>query len=86
MFNITLVAEDHEPSIGIVCEPLMEEEPNWQSPQTNLDTSPESEPALEIHSRAAPSVEAHHRSVGPNTGRNSGGKQKKQLFDSVNII
>ena len=32
---------------------------------TNLDISPKSEPALELHSRAAPSVEAHHRLVGP---------------------
>ena len=33
--------------------------------KTNLDTSPKSEPALELISRAAPSVEAHHRSVSP---------------------
>ena len=33
-----------------------------------------SEPALEPHSRAVPSVEAHHRVSGPNTGRNSGGR------------
>ena len=30
------------------------------SPQTNLNTSPKSEPTLELISRAAPSVEAHH--------------------------
>ena len=42
---------------------------------TCLDTSPESEPALELHSRAVPSVEAHHRVNGPDTGRNSGGRQ-----------
>ena len=27
--------------------------------------------------KAAPSVEAHHRSVGPDAGRNSGGRQIK---------
>ena len=30
------------------------------------------------HSRAAPSVEAHHRVSGPNTGRNCGGRQIKK--------
>ena len=35
------------------------------------NTSPKSEPALELHSRAAPSVEAYQCSVGPETGRNS---------------
>ena len=49
-----------------------EEEPKWPSPQTHLDTSPKSEPTLDLHGRAAPSVEAHHRSVGSDTGRNSG--------------
>ena len=34
-----------------------------------------SEPALELISRAGPSVEAHHRSVGPDAGRNSGGRR-----------
>ena len=34
-----------------------------------------SEPTLELISRAAPSVEAHHRSVGPDAGINSGGRQ-----------
>ena len=34
-----------------------------------------SEPALELHSRAVPSVEAHHSVNGPNTGRNSGGRR-----------
>ena len=33
------------------------------------------ESTLELQSRAAPSVEAHQRSVGPDTGRNSGGKK-----------
>ena len=37
---------------------------------------PESEPALDLISRAAPSVDAHHRSVGPNAGRNSRGRLK----------
>ena len=37
--------------------------------KTNLDASPKSDPALEIISRAAPSVEAHHRSVGPDAGK-----------------
>ena len=45
-------------------------------------TSPESE----LHSRAMPSVEAHHCSVGPDTGRNSGRRRivnKKNLFIDV---
>ena len=54
--------------------PKWEEEPNWQSQQPHLDISPKSESALELHSRAAPSVEAHHRVNSPNTGRNSGGR------------
>ena len=43
---------------------------------------PKSEPALELHIRAAPSVEAHHYSVGPATGRNLAGRQmiKKNYF------
>ena len=42
---------------------------------------PKSEPTLELHGRAAPSVEAHHRVSGPNTGINSGGRRiiKKKL-------
>ena len=40
-----------------------------------------SEPTLELHSRAAQSVEAHHRVNSPDTGRNSGGRRiKKKLF------
>ena len=35
--------------------------------------TPIAEPALELYSRAAPSVEAHHLVSGPNTGRNSRG-------------
>ena len=37
-----------------------------------------SEPALELHSRAVPSVDAHHRVSGPNTGGNSGGRPIKK--------
>ena len=48
-------------------------------PSTNLDTSPKSEPALELHSRAAPSLEAHHCKDGPDAGRNSGGGRKKSF-------
>ena len=44
-----------------------------------LNKSPKSEPALEHHSRVAPSVEAHHGVSGPYTGRNSRGRQKKQI-------
>ena len=33
------------------------------------------EPALELHSWAAPSVEAHHHVNRPDTGRNSGERQ-----------
>ena len=33
-----------------------------------------SKPSLELHSRAAPSVEAHHCSDSPDAGRNSGGR------------
>ena len=36
------------------------------------------EPALELSSRAAPSVEAHYCVNGPNTERNSGGRQIKK--------
>ena len=43
-----------------------------------VNKSPKSEPALELHSRAAPSVEAHQHVSGPNTGRNSGGRRIKK--------
>ena len=33
---------------------------------------------VKINNRAAPSVEAHHPSVGPDSGRNSGGRQIKK--------
>ena len=42
-------------------------------------------PALELHSWAAPSVEAHHSVNGPNTGRNSGGRQIKKVISAVCI-
>ena len=45
-----------------------------------LYISPKSEPAKEQHSRAAPSVEAHHRVNGPDTGRNSGGRRIKNII------
>ena len=38
------------------------------------------EPALELHSRAVPSLKAHHRGNGPDKGRNSGGRQKKNIL------
>ena len=50
MFEITLMAKDHEPSIGIVNEPLIGSG-CLTKPSTHLDTSPKSEPALELHSR-----------------------------------
>ena len=40
---------------------------------TNPDSSPRSEPALELHSRAATSVGGTSPFKGPNTGSNSGG-------------
>ena len=60
--------------------------PYIQSPKTNLDTSPKSEPALEQISRAAPSVETYHRSVGPDTGRHSGGRQIKKARLIVYLV
>ena len=48
--------------------------------------SPKSEPALELISRAVPSVEAHHRSVGPEAGKNSGGRQKKTAENAFDIM
>ena len=50
--------------------------------------SPKSEPALELISTAASSVDAHHWSVGPDAGRNSRGRRiiikkiKKSLPDN----
>ena len=43
--------------------------------------APKQEPALELHSRATPSVEEHHRVNCPDTGRNSGVRQKKNYPD-----
>ena len=42
--------------------------------------SPKSEPALELISTDAPSVEVHHHSISSDAGRNSGGRRiiKKQ--------
>ena len=37
------------------------------------------EPALELHSRAAPSVEAHHLVNSPVTGKNFGGRRIKKI-------
>ena len=51
-----------------------------------MDTSPKSEPTLEQISTAAPSVEANHRSVGPDAGRNSKGRwiiKKKTLSSQL---
>ena len=43
------------------------------SPQLIRVKALKSEPALQLHSRAGASVDAHNRSVGPDTGRNLGG-------------
>ena len=54
------------------------------SSEPHLDTSPKSEPILELHSRAVPSAEAHHLVKGPKTGKNSGGRRIKisnHLYD-----
>ena len=54
-----------------------------------LAISPKSEPALELISRAVPSVEAHHRSVGPDAGRNSGWRQiktKQKITDTFCLL
>ena len=52
--------------------------PKFKKPSfvTHIDgyLSPKSEPILELHSRAALSVEAHHHVNGPDTGKNSGGR------------
>ena len=51
------------------------------------DTSPKSEPALELISRAAPSVEAHHHSVGPDAGKNFRGRWiKKDMYKMYNKV
>ena len=44
-------------------------------------------PTLELNSRAAPSVEEHHSVNGPDTGRNSGGRQiKNEGFEGLTCI
>ena len=43
------------------------------------------EPALELHSRAVPSVEAYNLVNGPDTGRNSGGRQKKPNLNLISF-
>ena len=48
--------------------------------------SPISEPTLELHSRAVPSVVAHHHVSGPNTGRNSGGRGIKKSFGMSSLF
>ena len=45
-----------------------------------LNICPESEPAQELPSRAAPRVEANHRGNDPDTGRNSRGRRTKFFF------
>ena len=53
----------------------------WGSIVVSIEFSPIyiSVPAQELYSRAAPSVGGyHHGSVGPITGRNPGGRQKKR--------
>ena len=54
-----------------------------RAPQTNPDTQPRSEPALELHSRAVSNVGVMYRSSGPNIGSNFGGGRilKKMLCD-----
>ena len=43
-------------------------------------------PPLELHSRAAPSVEAHQSFNGSNTGRNSGGSEDFFMGDFLGLI
>ena len=52
--------------------------PDRKSPQLIWIQAPKSEPALELHSRAASSVEAHQHVSGPKTGRSSGGRRIKK--------
>ena len=47
---------------------------------TCLNTNPESEPALELHSQAVASVEACHHVNGPDTGKNSGGRRQQNTI------
>ena len=48
--------------------------------------SPKSEPVLELHNRAMPSVEALHRVSGSNTGRNSGERRIKNGNMSIHYL
>ena len=48
---------------------------------TMINMSHDQEPALELHSRAVPSVDAHHGVNGPDTGSNSGGRRIKKLAE-----
>ena len=52
------------------------------------EVRPRSDPALELHSRAASSVGVMYRSSGPNTGSNSGGGriQKKNIYIIILIL
>ena len=60
---------------------VMKQIPNNRAPVDMCRLqAPNQEPTLELHSRDAPSVEAHHRVNGPDTGRNSGGRRKKKLL------
>ena len=63
--------------------PTWEEETKLTKPSTSY-ISPKSEPALELHNRAVPSMEAHYHVNGPNTGRNSGGRQIKTKKHTLN--
>ena len=49
----------------------------------NWIQAPKLEPTLELHSRAAPSVEAHHGIDDPDTGKNSGGRRIKKNNDDI---
>ena len=51
-----------------------------------LNISPKLEPALELISRVAPSVEAHHCSVGPDAGRNSRGRQIIKKNKKITVL
>ena len=46
-----------------------------QKNHDKLASAPNQESALKLHSRAAQCVEEHHHVNGPDTGRNSGGRQ-----------
>ena len=57
------------------------------TPSTKYKYKPQIKAPLELHSRATPSVEAHQRVNGPNTGRNSRGRQiKNNISNMYNIV